>query len=311
MSKSESTTRQEIIDQQLARAGWGLSSRSMIEEYLVRVSEREEDYAHQRGYADYALLGRDGRPIAIVEAKRSGRDAIAGKRQAAEYADELKKQFGYDPYIFLANGKQILFWDRENYLPREVSGFLTLDDLERLSHQRRYALPLHSVEIRNDIIDRGYQAEAVRRVTEAIEQARRKFLLVMATGTGKTRTTIALIDLLLRAKRVQRVLFLADRRELVRQAMSAFKHHVPNESLARIEGGDTSGARIQFATYPSMMQVYSKLSSGYYDLIIADESHRTIYRRYKAIFDHFDALQLGLTATPTDFIDHNTFPDSF
>jgi type I restriction enzyme R subunit len=307
MSQSESKTRQEIIDQQLARSGWGVSSRTVIEEYLVRVAGLDEDYAHQRGFADYALLGRDGRPISIVEAKRSGRDAIAGKRQAAEYADELKKQFGYDPYIFLANGKQILFWDRENYPPREVSGFLTLDDLERLSHQRRYALPLHSVEIRNDIIDRGYQAEAVRRVTEAIEQARRKFLLVMATGTGKTRTTIALIDLLLRAKRVQRVLFLADRRELVRQAMSAFKHHVPNESLARIEGGDTSGARIQFATYPSMMQVYSKLSSGYYDLIIADESHRTIYRRYKAIFDHFDALQLGLTATPTDFIDHNTF----
>jgi type I restriction enzyme R subunit len=277
---SESQTRQEIIDQQLARAGWGVSSRSMVAEFLVRVSERDEDYAHQRGFADYALLGRDGRPIAIVEAKHSSRDAIEGKRQAAEYSDELKKQFGYDPFVFLANGRQILFWDRDNYPPREVSGFLSIDDLERLSHQRRYAQPLHSVEINSTIVDRDYQAEAVRRVTEAMELARRKFLLVMATGTGKTRTTIALIDLLLRAKRVQRVLFLADRRELVRQAMSAFKHHVPNESLARIEGGESTGARIQFATYPSMMQVFSRLSTGYYDLIIADESHRTIYRRY-------------------------------
>ncbi len=304
---TEKETRQELIDQQLARAGWGVKSRSVIEEFLVRVAEDDPKWKGQHGFADYALLGRDGKPIAIVEAKRTGRDAIAGKRQAAEYADELKKQFGYDPFIFLANGKQILFWDRDNYAPREISGFLSLDDLERLSHQRRYAQPLHTVEIKNDTIDRDYQAEAVRRVTEAIELARRRFLLVMATGTGKTRTTIALIDLLLRAKRVQRVLFLADRRELVRQAMSAFKHHVPNESLARIEGGETSGARIQFATYPSMMQVFGKLSPGYYDLIVADESHRTIYRRYKAIFDHFDALQLGLTATPTDFIDHNTF----
>jgi len=129
----------------------------------------------------------------------------------------------------------------------------------------------------------------------------------MATGTGKTRTTIALVDTLLRSKRAQRVLFLADRRELVRQAMSEFKSHLPNESLARIESGETSGARIQFATYPSMMQVYSRLSVGYYDLIVADESHRSIYQRYKAIFDHFDAIQLGLTATPTDYIDHNTF----
>lgn len=129
----------------------------------------------------------------------------------------------------------------------------------------------------------------------------------MATGTGKTRTTIALVDALLRSKRIQRVLFLADRRELVRQAMSEFKTHLPNESLARIESGETSGARIQFSTYPSMMQVYSLLSVGYYDMIVADESHRSIYQRYKAIFDHFDTIQLGLTATPTDYIDHNTF----
>jgi len=245
--------------------------------------------------------------LAVVEAKHTSRDEIAGKRQAADYADAIKSKHRQDPFIFLTNGKEIQFWDRERYAPRKVSGFYTRDDLERLRHQRQFAQPLHGVPVNADIAGRDYQYEAIRRVTEGVTSAKRKFLLVMATGTGKTRTTIALVDTLLRSKRAQRVLFLADRRELVRQAMSEFKSHLPNESLARIESGETSGARIQFATYPSMMQVYSRLSVGYYDLIVADESHRSIYQRYKAIFDHFDAIQLGLTATPTDYIDHNTF----
>lgn len=306
MSRNESQTRQDIINHQLAKAGWGRNNCHLIEEYFLRVSESEEEYVH-RGFADYALLGMDRKPIAIVEAKRTCRDTLAGKRQAADYADEIKKQFGFDPFIFLTNGQEIYFWDRERYPPRKIAGFYTRDDLERLLHQRRYAQPLNLVTINSDVAGRDYQNEAIRRVTEGIDAAKRKFLLVMATGTGKTRTTIALVDTLLRSKRVQRVLFLADRRELVRQAMGEFKSHLPNESLARIEGGDTSGARIQFATYPSMMQVYSRLSVGYYDLIVADESHRSIYQRYKAIFDHFDTIQLGLTATPTDYIDHNTF----
>src|SRR5262249_47960028 len=156
-------------------------------------------------------------------------------------------------------------------------------DLDRLLHQKRYAQRLGDVTIDPRIAGRDYQAEAIRRVAEGIEAANRRFLLVMATGTGKTRTTIALADLLLRAKRVQRILFLADRRELVRQAMSEFKAHVPHESLARIESGETPYARIHFATYPSMMQVFDRLSVGHYDLIIADESHRSVYQRYKSI----------------------------
>ncbi len=192
MSLTESQTRQNIIDQQLAKAGWGLKSRSLVEEFLIRAAEDDPEWREQRGFVDYALLGRDGRPIAIVEAKRSSRNAIVAKRQAADYVDQLKSQFGYDPFIFLANGKELLFWDRANYPPREVSGFFTIDDLERLVHQRRYAQPLHSVEINTSIIDRDYQAEAVRRVTEVVEQARRRFLLVMATGTGKTRIAVAL-----------------------------------------------------------------------------------------------------------------------
>lgn len=305
-SHNEAQNRVDIIDSQLAHAGWSRGRRTLVEEYLLQTAEPERASGGDQ-FADYVLLGSDGKPIAVVEAKRSSRDELAGKRKASDYADAIKAKFGSDPFIFLTNGKEIQFWDRERYAPRKISGFYTRDDLERLQHQRQFAQPLGTVTINADIADRDYQNEAIRRVTEGVDSSKRKFLLVMATGTGKTRTTIALVDTLLRSKRVQRVLFLADRRELVRQAMSEFKNHLPNESAARIESGETSGARIQFSTYPSMMQVYSRLSVGYYDLIVADESHRSIYLRYKAIFDHFDSIQLGLTATPTDYIDHNTF----
>jgi type I restriction enzyme R subunit len=306
--ESESTTRTRLIDVQLARAGWSKNRRAFVEEFALQASSPDPSYSAQGiQFADYVLLGSDGKPIAVVEAKRTSRDELAGKRQAADYADAIHAKFGIEPFIFLTNGKEIQFWDRDRYPPRKVAGFYTREDLERLRHQQRYAQPLHDVAINSDIAGRDYQNEAIRRVTEGVDAAKRRFLLVMATGTGKTRTTIALVDTLLRSKRVQRVLFLADRRELVRQAMSEFKTHLPNESIARIENGETSGARIQFSTYPSMMQIYERLSVGYYDLIVADESHRSIYQRYKAIFDHFDAIQLGLTATPTDYIDHNTF----
>jgi type I restriction enzyme R subunit len=305
-NRNESSTRTELIDTQLARAGWSNSRRTLLEEVLLKAAEPDGAYGIGQ-FADYVLLGSDGKPLAVVEAKRTSRDELAGKRQAADYADAIKTKFDVDPFIFLTNGKEIQFWDRDRYPPRKIAGFYSRDDLERLRHQQRHGQALHDVPINPEIAGRDYQNEAIRRVTEGIDAAKRRFLLVMATGTGKTRTTIALVDTLLRAKRVQRVLFLADRRELVRQAMSEFKSHLPNESLARIESGEASSARIQFATYPSMMQVYERLSVGYYDLIVADESHRSIYQRYKALFEHFDAIQLGLTATPTDYIDHNTF----
>ena len=315
MSRTEKQTRTELIDMQLARSGWSGSRCSLIQEAGLSISEpqilygeeKEESEREKIGFADYVLLGADGIPLAVVEAKRTSRDELAGKKQAEEYADAILDKYGQAPFIFLTNGKEIQFWDRGRYAPRKVAGFHTRDDLERLIHQKKYAQSLDKIIIAAKIAGRDYQNEAIRRVTEGIDASKRKFLLVMATGTGKTRTTIALADVLFRAKRVQRILFLADRRELVRQAMSEFKSHLPNESLSRIESGETSGARIQFSTYPSMMQVYEQLSVGHYDLIIADESHRSIYQRYKAIFDHFDAILLGLTATPTDYIDHNTY----
>jgi type I restriction enzyme, R subunit len=190
-------------------------------------------------------------------------------------------------------------------------------DRERLAFLQRYRSPLRDLGPDPKIVDRAYQRQAIKRVTEAIEQGHRHFLLVMATGTGKTRTVIALIDPLIRARWIQRVLFLVDRRELARQALGDFKEYLSHESRTRIEGRQINDkARIHVATYPSMMQVYKQLSPGYYDLIVADESHRSIYNHYKKLLDYFVGMQLGTTATPTDYIDHNTFelfkcPDGF
>ena len=308
----EAQTRIQLIDHQLARAGWGPGSRSVFEEFIIR----DDSYLHDsvpgihlpNEFADYVLPDRLRNPLALVEAKRTSRSPLEGERQAADYADRIKAKYGIEPLIFLTNGNEIWFWRRSLYPPRKVSGFFTLDDLERLAFQDRHRQPLQSANVITSIVDRDFQIHAVRTVAERMMASRRKFLLVMATGTGKTRTAIALVELLLRCKWIQRVLFLADRRELVKQALDAFKEHLPDVPRARIEGGALeAGARIFGATYPSMMAAYPTLSPGHFDLIIADESHRSIYQRYKSIFDHFDALQLGLTATPTDFIDHNTF----
>lgn len=308
---TEANTRRNLIDLQLSRAGWSLLQRNSVNEYLLRSASRNDVEAvpeTKDEFVDYVLLGGDGKPLSVVEAKRTSRDALAGKRQAADYADRIRAEHGFDPFIFLSNGVSVWFWDRELSAPYQVSGFFTPSDLERLAFLRQYRTPLRQLAPDPHIVDRDYQKEAVKRITEAIEQGQRNFLLVMATGTGKTRTVIALVDLLMRARWVQRVLFLVDRRELARQAMGDFKEYMSNESRARIEGKVvTDSARIHIATYPSMMQVYENLSPGYYDLIVADESHRSIYNRYKALLDHFAGMQLGMTATPTDYIDHNTF----
>jgi type I restriction enzyme R subunit len=310
---SEAQTRQEKIDIQLARAGWALGSRRLIEELVVEsgataVLEPGGIYRTKNEFVDYGLLDRLGRPLAIIEAKRTSRDPLVGERQASDYADSIRAKHGVDPFVFLANGDEIWFWHRKLYPPRKVSGFFTEEDLTRLAHLDKYGKPLTGVMPQAGIIDRAYQVEAVKAIAERIEAAKRRFLMVLATGTGKTRVAVALVELLQRQERIQRVLFLADRRELVKQALGAFKEHHPGSPRSWIEGGAIDpDAQIHFATYPGMMSLYQRLSPGYYDLIIADESHRSIYSRYKAILDHFDAIHLGLTATPTDFLDHNTF----
>jgi type I restriction enzyme, R subunit len=311
---SERQTRQEQIDLQLGRAGWAKDSRRLIEEFVIpapsALADEKAPYRTVNEFADYALLDRLGRPLAIVEAKRSSRDALEGERQAADYADALRAKHGTDPFMFLANGNEIWFWHRKLYPPRKVSGFYTEDDLVRLAHLDKFGQSLSGAMPLESIIDRAYQIEAVKTIAERIEDAKRRFLMVLATGTGKTRVAVALVELLQRHERIQRVLFLADRRELVKQALGAFKDHLPGSPRSWIEGGSIDkDAQIHFATYPGMMSLYKRLSPGYYDLIIADESHRSIYEKgsYGGIFDHFDSLLLGLTATPTDFLDHDTF----
>jgi len=311
---SERQVRQEQIDLQLGRAGWSAGSRRLVEEFLVEtdpvLSEPQGGYRPLNKFADYALLDRLGRPLAIVEAKRTSRDPLEGERQAADYADALRARHGTDPFVFLANGYEIWFWHRKLYPPRKVSGFFAEEDLLRLAHLDKFGKPLTGAMPLERIIDRAYQIEAVKTIAERIEAARRHFLMVLATGTGKTRVAVALVELLQRQERIQRVLFLADRRELVKQALGAFKEHLSGSPRSWIEHGTIDkDAHIHLATYPGMMSLFQRLSPGYYDLIIADESHRSIYEKqsYGGIFDHFDSLLLGLTATPTDFLDHNTF----
>ena len=158
-SANEATTRSQLIDTQLAQAGWSKSRRSLVEEFVVMAKEPDRSYDGQQ-FADYVLLGSDGKPLAVVEAKRTARDELAGKRQAADYADAIKSRFNHDPFIFLTNGKEIQFWDRERYAPRKVSGFYTRDDLERLRHQRQFAQALDSITINAGIAGRDYQNEA-------------------------------------------------------------------------------------------------------------------------------------------------------
>jgi type I restriction enzyme R subunit len=311
VGKTEKQTRQQLIDEQLTRSGWTGAQRKLLLEVPLRahvVAETGADWGTSTEFADYVLLDRTGKPIAIVEAKRTSRSPIEGERQAADYADRIRTEYGIDPFIFLANGNEIWFWHRRLGPLRKVSGFFTLEDLERMAFQDQYHEKLESVAIAERIINRQYQRQAVTTVAERLVAGHRKFLLVMATGTGKTRTAIALVELLMRQKWVQRVLFLADRRELVKQAIDTFKEHLPDVPRSRVETGEIDpSARVVAATYPSMLQAYARLSPGYFDLIFADESHRSIYQRYRAILDHFDAIQIGLTATPTDFIEHNTF----
>lgn len=304
---SEKQTRKEIIDKRLAKAGWHVANPLQIQiEHQVFDQFNHHDGV---GYCDYVLLGSSGKPIAVIEAKKCSVQAEKGREQARQYADGLEKMYGVRPFIFYTNGHDIFFWDDTRYPPRKVFGFFDCDDLERLYFQNKERQPLSISLIDQNIAGRPYQIEAIRRVLESFEHKnRRKALIVMATGTGKTRTSMALIDVLMRSNWVKRVLFLADRNALLKQADRAFKDYLPNAPRTRLAKDNCpKDKRVYLSTYPAMHGIYPLMSPGFFDLIIADESHRSIYKRYKEIFDHFDAYQIGLTATPVDFIERNTF----
>jgi len=317
---NEATTRKEIIDKRLLKAGWDVNNPSQVTSELdiwVGLPDgiEEPEYEHQGfQYADYVLLGDDGYPLAVVEAKKTSRDARIGQEQARQYAVNIQKNSGKDmPFVFYTNGNDIYFWDTEKFPPRKVYGFPTKKDLERLLFLRKNQKPISQELINRDIADRPYQIEAIRSVFENMDKGRRKTLLVMATGTGKTRTCAAMLDVLMRTNRVQRVLFLVDRIALRNQALDAFKEYIPNAPVWP-KVGETEIAtdrRIYSATYPTMLNIIENkdcpLSPHFFDLIVADESHRSIYNVYRNIFDYFDTVQIGLTATPKDAVEHNTF----
>jgi type I restriction enzyme, R subunit len=314
---NEADTRHYIIDVLLKEAGWNPSAPNATE-VEVQGMPIQKAGDSGRGWIDYVLWGDDGKPLALVEAKRTSKSPDIGQQQAKLYADCLEQRYQQRPLIFYSNGYETWLWDDQTYPPRAVLGFLKKEELERIIFRRSNRKRLRIAQINEDIAGKGrpYQKEAIRRITETFEeQLIRKSLLVMATGTGKTRTAIALVDLMKRSNWVQRVLFLADRNALLTQAYRAFQRHLPTVTpvdLTRTK--DVEGANVILSTYKTMLNAINRTTReerlfgvGHFDLIIVDEAHRSIYKKYGEIFDYFDALLVGLTATPRSEVDRDTY----
>lgn len=308
---TEAETRRVLIDVMLREMGWDIDHPN-CQEFEVHGMPNHSG----TGYVDYILWGDDGRPLAVVEAKSTLHDPSKGKHQAKLYADCLENRYKRRPIIFYTNGYKIWIWDNKLYPPRPVSGFYSKDELE-WTIQRRTRRDLSEFKINKEIAGRPYQERAIKRVAETFQQAHRKALLVMATGTGKTRTAIAIVDMLIKQGWARRILFLADRTALVRQAKSNFVKLMPDLSCINIveEKGNTNPHKMVFSTYPTIMNKIDTervnnipvYSPGYFDLIIIDEAHRSVYQKYQAIFTYFDAMLIGLTATPKSEVDKNTY----
>ena len=307
---SEAETRDYFIDLLLKEAGWALDQLRDREFEVAGMPNTQET-----GFVDYVLWGDDGKPLGLVEAKRTRRDARVGQQQAKLYADCLEVQFGQRPVIFYSNGYEHWMWDDASYPPRQVQGFYKKAELELMIQRRASRKSLSKADISTAIVERFYQTRGIRRVAEAFENDRdRKALLVMATGAGKTRTVIALADLLMRCNWAKRILFLADRVALVNQAVNAFKKHLPDSSPVNLVTEKDTEGRVFVSTYPTMMGLIDdsrdglrRFGVGHFDLLIIDEAHRSVFQKYRAIFDYFDSLLVGLTATPKDEVDRNTY----
>ena len=312
---SEAETRAMYIDLMLREAGWkvldveGMTATSSA---CVEVELHGMPNAHDAGFADYILFGSNGKPLAVIEAKRTSVSPSKGKHQAELYADCLEAQYGVRPVIYYTNGFQTYIIDGLGYPPKRLYSFHSEDDLERLI-QKRNRKDITDFSINDNITDRYYQKTAIKAVCEHYNSKHRKGLLVMATGTGKTRVAISLVDVLKRNDWVKNVLFLADRTSLVKQAHKNFVKLLPNETTCVLnEGGDRDlNARITFSTYQTMINFIDTddkpFSVGRFDLIIIDEAHRSIFGKYGAIFNYFDSMLIGLTATPRDEVDKSTY----
>lgn len=313
MAFNEEETRTYLIDQMLVDEGWdvgkGLTSTEEVKKEYELTGQPTETGI---GWADYVLMDDNGKPLAVLEAKRTSKNPNEGRKQAVLYADALETKHGQRPVIFYTNGYDLWIWNDHPSAgepPRKIYGFYSKDSLQHMHFQRSAKKPVSEVSANPDIAGRMYQIEAVRRVVERFAEKKRKALLVQATGTGKTRVAISLCDAMVKANWAKRILFLCDRRELRRQANNAFNEFLPSLPRTYVTGASAGNTidRIFLSTYPAMMKVYESFDVGFFDLIIADESHRSLYNRYRQLFDYFDCYQLGLTATPIDYVARNTF----
>lgn len=308
---TEHETRKQYIDAMLRDAGWRLGA-----DWLEEVELQGMPNQAQVGFADYVLYGDNGKPLAVIEAKRTSVDPAKGRQQAKLYADLLEKQYGRRPVVFLTNGFETYLQDNQ-YPERQVAALYSKRDLEKLFNLRRMRQPLTDIQVDKNIAGRYYQEGAIKAVCHAFDtKNRRKALLVMATGSGKTRTAVALCKVLLERGWVKNILFLADRTSLVTQAKRSFVNLLPDLSVTNLcEEKDNTAAHCVFSTYQTMLGCIDTVTDeqgklftcGHFDLLICDEAHRSIYNKYRDIFRYFDAPLVGLTATPKDEIDKNTY----
>ncbi|MGB2676925.1 MAG: DEAD/DEAH box helicase family protein [Candidatus Acidiferrum sp.] len=306
MTLNEAQTRALQIDPQLRAADWKLNDRTQVR---LEVPVDGYDAEPWNGVTDYCLYDASGNVLAVVEAKRCSRNAREADEQLRHYVTEIAKKQPFAPFGFMANGHDIWFWEVGLANPRLIAGFFAPADLERLKFLRQNRQPLEATPINSSIVDRSYQHEAIRRLAEAFAANKRCALLVMATGTGKTRVAMALIDVFLRANQSQNVLFLADRDALVDQTLTdGFKAHLPHEPRDRVYTHQIDRTKRLFvATEQTLALCYAKFSPGFFDLIIFDEAHRSLFKRFTEVIEYFDARMIGLTATPANFIDRDTF----
>lgn len=308
---TEQETRKQYIDAMLRDAGWRLGV-----DWLEEVELQGMPNQAQVGFADYVLYGDNGKPLAVIEAKRTSVDPAKGRQQAKLYADLLEKQYGRRPVVFLTNGFETYLQDNQ-YPERQVAALYSKRDLEKLFNLRRMRQPLTDIQVDKNIAGRYYQEGAIKAVCHTFDaKNRRKALLVMATGSGKTRTAVALCKVLLERGWVKNILFLADRTSLVTQAKRSFVNLLPDLSVTNLcEEKDNTAAHCVFSTYQTMLGCIDTVTDeqgklftcGHFDLLICDEAHRSIYNKYRDIFRYFDAPLVGLTATPKDEIDKNTY----
>ncbi len=312
LSFDEATTRERLIDSLLIAAGWNVGPKGKDTDEVGQEVEVVYVGDHKgKGRVDYVLYRKqDGRALAVIEAKKTSVDPEVGREQARMYADAIAAtQGGHRPIIFCTNGYEITIWnDANNEPPRQVFGFYSKDSLEYLLIQNVERKPAGEITVNKAITERMYQEEAIKRVTERFAARHRHALIVQATGTGKTRVAISLCDAMINAGWARRILFLCDRRELRKQAKENFQKYL-DEPLTYVNANTFKERehRIYLATYPAMMQVYESFDVGFFDLVICDESHRSIYNRYRDLLMYFDGYKVGLTATPVKFISRNTY----